>query len=644
MISDAEILKKADDWVRYALDHPSTIEEKNLHIKCFQYREGDQWTEEEKSTLKERNQPDTVNNRVAVTINKLMGDFVERKYRTGFRGRNAPVDEATAHLLNDIVMYVRQANKLQYEETDMADDGFTCGFGCLEIFVEFDDLNQPEIKVRHEDSLVVYRDPDSRRYDWNQDARFIFRARWFDADEVAEKYSKAKGRMDEMSAWFTGSTEGSATEQVDTFRNKNYFDQKKKKVRLIDLEYKSLKHEEILVFDDPTSQLPVFSISKDDPASKQIIETAKALNIEFETITRVRKTINRVVFVGGLVLEHKELRQKYFSLIPYVMYRKKNGVTYSLIALGLSQQDAINKRESKSLHLLNTNQTVAERGAYSDREKFQEEIHKPDGFIEVNDGALQQQRILFRNNIELAQSQFTLHQASEKNFAEVVGVNPNAPVNTGELRGSAALNKKFTEMGKPVARIFENLARTRNILGTVLLDFIQIYLTPQKAMMITDDENKEKQVQMSRESVAKIKTAQYDMVVDEFIDSPTLQQEQWALFLQYLPQIMPFGPYWIKKFIAMSDLRDKDKIIQELDGQNQPPPTEPRISVQANINELLPEERAFFYQKMGSPELAQAVLQKAPQTTTELKSTVEIAKSKISANAKKEKDDDKDVD
>ena len=653
--SDKEdkILEKVGKWWQYAADHPTWKEAKELHIKCFQYREGQQWTTAELAELKERGQPDTVNNRVAVTINKLMGDFVERKYTIGWRGRNALVDDSVAEMLSDIFKYIRTSNKLQFEETDMADDGFTCGFGAMEVFVEFDDLNQPEIKVRHEDALVVYPDPDWRRYDWNEDARFIARARWLDADDIAESWPEAKLNVEALAAWDSSSNDNALSTLVDTFRNEYYVDAKKKKIRVIDMEYKEPKREEIYLFDDPSGGLPL-TLRADDPSAKEMLAQAKAQNIPVETVCRLKKQINRVVFIGGKILEFKETRQKYFSLVPYVMYRKKNGVPYSLIALGLSLQDAINKRESKAIHLMNTNQTVAERGAYSDKEKFQEEIHKPDGFVEVNDGALTNKRIIFRNNLEMATSQFSMHQQAANDFAQVVGVSPGSAIDTGELRGSAALGKKFTELGKPVARIFENLTRTRSILGTVLLNFTQLYMTPQKVMLITDDENKQKLFQMSSEQLARVKTAQYDTIVDDFIDSPSIQQEQLQMFMQLLPQILPFGPFWIKKLLGMSDLKGKKEIVEELDKQNGPPPVEPKLSVQANINELMPIERAFFYKRMGDEELANQVLALAPQTTTELKSTVDIAKTKIMAhtargtamlNAKskeKDKDDDKD--
>jgi hypothetical protein len=126
----------------------------------------------------------------------------------------------------------------------------------------------------------------------------------------------------------------------------------------------------------------------------------------------------------------------------------------------------------------------------------------------------------------------------------------------------------------------------------------------------------------------------YDVVVDDFEDVSTVQQEQWALFMQYLPQILPFGPFWTKKVISMSDLRDKDQLVKELDAQGKPPPVSPRLSFQANLQDLMPEERAFMYEIMGNNELAQFVRQAQPPSAVTTRATVDLAKSKIQAEAK----------
>jgi len=630
--ADKKLLEKLDKWFRYAVDHPSWKLAKEKMIKCFQYREGDQWTPKELAELDDRRQPPTVNNQIAVTINKLIGDLTDRKSRTGFKGRNEPVDAEVANTLTDIFLYIRQANQLEFEEVEMADDGFTSGFGVMEVYVTFDDLYHPEIKVRQEDSLIVFPDPDSRRYDWNDDARFIFRAKWFDADELETKYPAAKG--------LAANERGAASEtglltNIDTFRNEYYFDDKRKKVRIIDGEYHTFKKEEIYFIADPTGQLPM-SLSKEE--GDKIKVEAEARNVKFESLTRTTKGINRCVFAGGMILEQAETSQKYYSLIPYYMYRRKDGGPYSLITLALSLQDVINKRESKATHLLNTNQTIAENTALLDKDDYAAELAKPDGIAIVADGALASQRIQLRNNIELATTQYEMHQAAQVSFQQVTGVNPAAAFDTGELRGNAALKSKFSEAGKPVARIFENLRRTRGILAKVLLDRVQTFITAEQTMLITDNENKARVISLSQEMVQRIKTAQYDVVVEDMPDVTNVHQEQFALMLQYLPQILQFGPFWTKFLLKASDLRDKEEMVKELEAMSGPPPIAPRISIQGNIDKLPPIERAKLWELMGDPELAQMVRDANIMTTDELEATVAIAQTKIQAQAKPTKE------
>jgi hypothetical protein len=162
---------------------------------------------------------------------------------------------------------------------------------------------------------------------------------------------------------------------------------------------------------------------------------------------------------------------------------------------------------------------------------------------------------------------------------------------------------------------------------------VQLYYTGEKIFLVTDSpEAAERAVAITQDKMARIKQMNYDVVVDDFEDHATVQQEQWALWMQYLPQLIQAGPFWQKKMIIASDLRDKDIILKELEAQGQPPPIPPRISVQANINELPPEEKAFFYKAMGDAQLAAQVIQLNRPTTTEVKVTADLAKTKIEAN------------
>jgi hypothetical protein len=626
----AKLVTKLDDMFRYAADHPSWTRGRTKMIECFKYREGEQWTAAEKAELEERHQPDTVNNQISVVVNKLVGELVKQRFRVGFRGRNDEQDKEISELLSDIFLYVRQSNDLEFEERDMADDGFTGGMGVLDVSVTFDDLAMPEIKVRHEDPLIVFPDPDSRAYDWNEDGKFVARAKWWKVEDAAEMYPQAadrlKGRIGEA-----GGSDGESSAQlssVDHFKGEQYVDRENERIRLIEVQYKKQEREQVVVFGNGQS-----TKVKDIKEAKDAIKRAKEAGIPVRVIPRLVSTICVGVYAAGVLLEHTETDHKYFSLVPYFAYRRKTGEPYSLITLALSMQDAVNKRESKALHLLNTNQTIYEKSAIDDPQKLAEEKAKPDGNIELRDGALAQQRFMFKENVELASSQFQMHQQAIAALYQIVGLDPRNGQSTGELRSGAGLQRKYMEASKPVAILFDNIRRSRKVFARVVLDRVQKYFTPQKTFLITDDENKSKLVGISVDAMQRIKTGQFDAVVDEFEDDPTTQDEQFRIFAETLPAILQFPPIYTAMLVKMSRIRNKDEVLKVLESQQGPPPLQPKMNLQANLDALEPVERAGVWTLVGKPEIAQAIMQTQPAPVQKLKSETELAKEQMKGAA-----------
>lgn len=630
-LSDDEqqkLVTKLDKLFSYSLNHPTWKVGRDRMIKCFKYREGEQWTPDEIKELQDRHQPDTVNNQIAVVVNKLVGDVVNQRVRIGYRGRVTKVDQEEADLLSDIFLHIRQSNDLEFEERDMADDGFTAGMGALNVDVTFDDLAQPEIKVRHEDPLIVFPDPDGRTYDWNEDGKFICRANWWKTDDVVEAYPQAEENLKRVMGAAQSAGDNSGAGQlgaVDAFKGDQYVDKNNDRVRVIEVQYKRKEREQLAIFGDGTSQK--FTEKKEILPK---LKSAKAAGMQYRIIDRLSYRICVGVYAGGILLEHKETDHKYFSLVPYFAYRRKSGEPYSLITLALSMQDAINKRESKALALLTMNQVIAEKSSVDSKEDVQAEVAKPDGYIEVRDGALTNEKFKIEKNLELAQSQFAMHQRAQEDLFKIMGIDPKMGQQTGEIRSGTGLERKYTEGSKPVATLFDNIRRTRKILARVLLDRVQKYYTPNKTFLITDNKNAPREVGITAELWERVKVGSYDVIVDELEDTETASQQQANQLMQILPQIIPLGPYWVKKILQLTTIRDKENLIKELDALNGPPPVAPKVSLQANLDALEPAERAGVWDLMGRKDIAQMVMQLNPMPTNKLEAQTELQKAQIS--------------
>ncbi len=620
-----ELVQKLDCMFNYALMHPSWKAGRSKMVQCFKYREGEQWTTAEKAALEERHQPDTVNNQIAVVVNKLVGDVVNQRVRLGYRGRNEKLDQAEADLLSDIFLFIRQSNDLEFEERDMADDGFTAGMGVLDVSVTFDELAQPFIKIRHEDPLIVFPDPDSRRYDWNEDGKFVARANWWKIEDAVEAYPQAEQGLKRVmgSSQVTGDDTGAGQlSEVDHFTGQDYVDKDSERIRVIEVQYKKKEREQLVIFSDGRPS-KVFTEKKE---VWEEVKAAKAAGVQHRIIDRLKHRICVGTYAGGVLLEHKETDHAYFSLVPYFAYRRKSGEPYSLITLALSMQDAINKRESKALALLTMNQIITEKSAVDDPQKAAEEIAKPDGYIEVRDGALSGEKFRIEKNVELAATQFQMHQRAQEDLFKIMGMDPRMGQQTGELRSGAGLQRKYMEASKPVATLFDNIRRTRKIMGRVVMDRVQKYYTPETTMLITDSEDQQRVVGITADMMERIKTRVYDVVPEELEDTATAQQEQVNQLMQILPQVIPLGPFWVSQILKLTTLRQKDELLNDLKALSGPPPAIPKVNMQANLDALQPIERAGVWDIMGRKDIAQAVMQQQPKPTNEMKAEVDLAK------------------
>lgn len=633
------LLDDFDKKFRAAVDHPTWVNWRKNAIECFKYKEGDQWTTNELTELKARGQPPTVNNQISVTVERMVGQFVKQKTRIAYRGRN-PQDEPLAQALSDTLLFVRQNNQLEFEERDMADDGFTGGFGALETYISFDDVFQPEVKIRHLSPFELFPDPFSRRYDWNEDATYICRAKWVDLEEAIALYPDKEEKLRALVNDSETAGGGQAsTSNVDSFTKENYVDFKLERIRLVECWYKTKKRESICLFQDGTvadkeEMTLIEPGGQKQPVSKQQLRALKE-KLPYHEIDRIVSSMRVGIFACGVLLDDKASDLMRFPFVPYFVHRKKSGEPYSLIHISLSMQDAINKRESKALHLLNTNQTIVEKGGIVDKNEHQTQKSRPDGFMELERGYFE--KFQLHNNLELAQSQFTMHGEAKQDFRRITGINPDAMGERSEMRSGIGVARKQAMTDVIIAPIFDNLRRSRQLLAKNILELIQTYFTEAKLFYITDDLNKAKQVSLGTEQLASIKQGIYDVVVEDLPDTTTMQQEQFEMLAQALPQILPFGPFWTKTLIQLSDIRGKDEYVKQIEQMSQPSPADAKFSVSLQWSEMMPEEKAAFAVKLNMPELAQFEATQGAPPAHMVKAQADVAKEQGKGEAEKGK-------
>ena len=602
---DDTILKKIEGYFRESVRDSSWKSFLKNAVKVNEYKENEQWTEDEiKELVTIRHQPLYINNQVKVTIDRLNGQFAQLKTRIALRPRTK-ADQKLADLYSDIFRFIYQNNNLEFEERDCADDGFTGGRGVLDIQVEFDDTLLPQIKIRAEDSLAIHPDPHSKHYDWNEDALYVNRSKWVDVNRAVELFPEHGVKLRGMlSSEDPARGDLAEKDKLEDDKEGRFVDIDRQRIRLVEVQYKKFKRETLWLADDE-------AIPGDE------ISDAAAKKRGLQRLDRMTHKIFLGVFTEGLLLSHEETEKERFSFVQFIVHRKKSGEPYGPAWAALPLQDSINKRGSKAMHLLSSRRVKYEKGAITDRDALAEELAKPDGQVEIEDGFFA--KFEFEDNRDLAAAHMQFHDSDIVNFRRVTGINPESLSEKSELRSGAAIDKKISQANTVTAGAFDNFRRTRVAMSLTIMDCVQHYYTPRKIELVTDDSDAAKVIDLDPDTLNAMKQARYDVVVATVPSLANIEEDQFNVLSQLIPQMSQASPFWARMLLSASSLRDKDKFIKQLDQLPKGPQISPKMTITAQLDAMSPIERAYLYQQMGADEIAETVMQENRPTTDMLK-------------------------
>lgn len=335
------------------------------------YWDGYQWTEEERKVLDARKQPPLYFNEIKLSIRGLVGVWEQGKNDPRAWPRN-PQDEDSADVATKVLRYVKDYAEWDAKRTQCALQYFV--EGTTAALVQVDEQNRVDVEqIRFEE---FFHDPRSRALDFS-DARYMGIAKWMFADEVARMYPEASDQVlasvDPTGLGITGDT-----------------------------------------FDDRPEGQAIIGWS--DPKLKRVFVV--------EMYHRESFGWARCVFWGGGILEagpspYLDANQKPDNPIKArSCYIDRENRRYGEVRDLRSPQDAINKRESKLLHMLNNRQAVAQDAdiAYTAKpEDVRHEMNRPDGVIPPGWAPA--------NMNDLAGGQFNL-LANAREFIQRIGQNP----------------------------------------------------------------------------------------------------------------------------------------------------------------------------------------------------------------------------
>jgi hypothetical protein len=603
---------------RFEEAEETTRPARDLAERDRDYRDGKQLTSEEESVLKSRGQPVVIYNRIQRKVNFLRGlETQSRKDPKAFP--RTPGDDGSAQAATDALRYVCDDQNWDTKRSDAYENILVEGTGAIMVgAAQVRDGIDPVLTHIPWDRF--FHDPYSNRIDFS-DASYMGIVTWLDLEDAKTKYP---GREEHLEATWLSAKDTQTYDDRPKFNL--WADYKRKRVRVVEMYYLE------------RGQWMACTFTKagylKDPEASPYLDVDKKPECPIKAISA---------------------------------YIDRDNNRFGEVRAMISPQDEINKRRSKGLHLINSRQirvsnAVAAAGGM-DATAIKREMAKPDGVLF---GEADEVEILKTG--DMAAANFQMLQEAK---AEIDLLGPNAALsgkNENDSSGRALLAQQQGGMVE-VALLTDRLRQLSLAVYRSIWGRIKQYWDSQRWLRTTDDERNLKWVGLnvprtmmevaaerlqgdpeaemklailSRDPMANqpveiknpVAEMDIDITIDEGMDTPTVQSEQFDTLTKIMPGILNLPPPMMKMLIQASSLRDKDQMLEQLDEMAKQPPIPPELQQQidegmARLKELEAEnERLKADQATKMAEIQQDGQIEAAKAQAKAASDIQIAQIK----------------
>lgn len=551
-----------------------TREARQLSERDCDYRDNKQWTSAEERKIKRRGQPVVTYNRILRKVDFLSGlEKQQRKDPKAFP--RTPKDEAAADAATDGIRYVCDDEKWDDKRSLAWDDMLTPGTGAILV-------GHKQGKAGIDPALYhipwdrFFGDPHSFRADYS-DARYMGIVTWYDLEEALTKWPDGEDLLHQ-----TLDAENDTETYDDKPKFRMWADAKRRRVRVVEIYYMKQGTWFRCVF---TRQ---GHLEGPEP-SPYMDEDGKPEN----------------------------------PIKAMSLYVDRDNNRYGAVRVMISPQDEVNKRRSKGLHLITMRQFRMGRASTEDKETIRKELAKPDGGVvaDADDFEILPTNDMAAMNLQMLQE--------AKNEIDLLGANAAlSGKNENDMSGRAILAQQQGGMVE-VARMFDRLRALSIAVYRAVWNRIRQFWTEERWIRVTDDErnlrfvglNQKITVKMLAQEVAEgdeeamqkagqlvgpqllqaamqgderasmvlglfvqqngdqvievrnaVNELDVDIVIDEGMDTPSVQAEQFEVVAKMLPGAPPnLQPALWEALFEASAFRNKDKLLEKM---NQAPPPE----------------------------------------------------------------------
>lgn len=554
-----ERTKQADNRMQMALD--------------ADFYDGQQWNTEDAQAVESRGQVPLVFNETAPMVDWLIG--TERRTRIDSKVLPRSEDDVEgADAKTKVLKFESDINKLPFVQSRAFADAVKVGVGWMDNGA-CDDPTKDILYGKYEDWRNVLH--DSSGYDLDlEDSRYLFRWRWADDDLAMLMFPERKEHIRravvdagitpeaQMDAdWYLGE-QVAPSGTMYASAGGVFGEASRKRIKLIECQFR-MPAKVRIVADGP---LKGAYVSEHDLAMQQALQANPAGIIE-----KVAMRMHIAVFTESalLALGPSIYRHNRFSLTPIWCYRRgKDRLPYGVIRRIRDIQQDLNKRASKALFMLSTNQIIADKDAVDDKNVAREEADQPDGYIEVKPG----KRFDIKRDTDAATGQIQMMTLDAQSIQKSAGVNnENLGRQTNAVSGEA-IKARQLQGSVATTEPFDNKRFAVQVQGEKRLSLVEQFYTEKKVVRLTGNRGQFEWLKINTPEVQPDGSVRYlndisssmgDFVVSEQDYSGTLRQVMFDSMMAVAAKLPPeLAIRFLRMAYEYSDMPNKDAIADEI--------------------------------------------------------------------------------
>lgn len=497
----------------------------------YAFKDGHQWTEEEKAKLEENSRVPVVFNRVQVILASVSGSEINNRTEVRFIPREIG-DAKPNEILTAGAEWFRDEANAEDEESQAFEDTLVCGIGWTETLLDYTSDSDGAPRVVRIDPLEMCWDAHAHRKGL-QDATRAARVRQIPVSEAIDMFPDADVATINAD-WISAEvTEGEEHNNLigDQYKSGRKGDGQDDPATVTVVQVQWRERVRSVEYVDPQSG------ERKEMPKADWDKLAKVMPVDIAIPNRpVTRYVWKQAFLGrdGILLENQPCKDGCTFKAITGNYDRKEKRFYGLLRVMMDPQKYANKWLSQTLHIINANAkggVMYEDGAVEDARAFEEGWAAADSATKVKNGALSGGKIQPKPQAQMPAAMMQLTQFAIETIRDTSGVSLELMgMADRQQAGVLEYQRKQASM-TTLATYFDSLRFYRKMQGEVILTFLRDHIAPTGRLVRIVKEGLQQYVPLATETG----TRKYDVVVDDSPAAPNEKERTWAVMERLMP-------------------------------------------------------------------------------------------------------------